>query len=93
MSTRHQIPKPSNRTFILRFILFGFLSLTTLHVFCQVAEPTQLEQYISNLLAKIESDDRIVGELTLESLQNLPIGVKKTIGNNRIVIGIDSVSP
>ena len=90
MSTRHQIPKPSNRTFFLRFILCALIFLTTRYAHCQEAEPTQLEQYISSLLADIEQNNWFIDELTFESLDNLPVGIKKTIGNNRITIGVDS---
>ena len=82
---------PSIRTFILLSWLFF---LTIRPAFSQEAATLpaeqQIEQYISSLLADIEQNNRIVGEITEESLKDLPIGVKKTIGGNNYLIAIDS---
>jgi hypothetical protein len=51
---------------------------------------TPMEQHISSLIADIEQNNRTVSELTEESLANLPVGIKKTVGGNRYIIGIDS---
>jgi hypothetical protein len=51
---------------------------------------TQEEKRISSLLALVETENRIVGELISENLTNLPVGIKKTISGTKIIIAIDS---
>ncbi len=48
------------------------------------------ETYITSLLAKIQENGNTVKELSEANLKNLPVGVKRTINNKEIVIGIDS---
>ena len=59
------LPLPPSRIFTL---LFGLLFLIISSAFGQKTEPTPKERYISSLLADIEQNNRIVGEITEESL-------------------------
>ncbi len=69
---------------LLQFLLLPF----TLNL---VAQDINIEeQRISGLLAKLESENRTVEELSEKNLTNLPIGIKRTISNVKIIIAIDS---
>lgn len=45
---------------------------------------------INSLLDRIERENRIVEEITANNLTNLPVGLRKTVSNHTITIGIDS---
>jgi hypothetical protein len=73
----------------LRYILF-ICVYNILAVPVLAETPKQKEQYISSLLVNLEENNRTVEELSTTNLTNLPVGIKRTIGNNQIIIGIDS---
>ena len=76
------------RLILLRLIAFSVLTLAVTNSFCQVSSTE--EQRIATLLAKLEAEDRTVDELIAEDLTNLPIGIKRTVGNTTITIAVDS---
>ncbi len=55
-------------------------------------EISQEEKRIHAVLDRIEAENRFVEELTENNLTNLPVGIKRTISGNTIVIGIDSAT-
>lgn len=74
----------SFRLFTIIFI--GFWPTTNIK-----AQDNKLEeQRISELLVKLENENRTVEELSEKNLTNLPVGIKRTISNNPIIIAIDS---
>jgi hypothetical protein len=64
------------------------LTLAVINTYCQVS--TTEEQRITALLAKLEAEDRNVEELISADLTNLPVGIKRTVGNTTITIAVDS---
>lgn len=53
-----------------------------------VADP--LQSYILSLSNKVETEDRLVGNMNPDSAANLPFGIVKEIGATRYVICVDS---
>jgi hypothetical protein len=72
----------------LRFIVLSVLIVAGINSYCQIS--TTEEQRISDLLAKLEAEDRTVEELISEDLTHLPVGIKRTVGNTTIIIAVDS---
>lgn len=57
---------------------------------CFTQQPLTEEDRIKALLDKINNEKRVVEELTNNNLTNLPVGIKKTVGNTTITIAVDS---
>lgn len=71
-----------------RFILFSVFILPCINSYCQDNETEELR--IEKLLARLEQEDRTTEELITADLTNLPVGIKRTVGNTTIIIAIDS---
>lgn len=78
-------PKPYIISKLYRLLLFLVLATSLFNIQAQTTQ----EQHISSVMSRILSENRIVGELTVESLQNLPVGVRKYVNANRYIIAID----
>jgi hypothetical protein len=75
----------------MRFPLFICAVLFTAALAAQtdsVADP--LQSYILSLSNKVETEDRLVGNMNPDSAANLPFGIVKELGATRYIICIDS---
>lgn len=79
---------PFNRKILNRIILLCVVSIYCLHSSAQQQDAE--ESRISALIEKVKNEGRIVDELSENNLTNLPIGIKKTISGNTVIIAIDS---
>jgi hypothetical protein len=87
--------KSCYRTVIIGILLlwdlyFTYAQTTTTQT---LTATQQKETYITNLLAAIQENGNTVTELSQQNLKNLPVGIKRTLLNNEITIGIDSAIP
>ncbi len=72
-------------------IIIGILFLVSNTIHAQndsVIDP--LQTYILSLQSKVETEDRLVGNMNPDSASNLPFGIVKEIGATRYIICVDS---
>jgi hypothetical protein len=73
---------------LYRPLVCVFFLVLSLNLCAQDANQEEIR--IASLLAKVENENRTVDELIANNLTNLPVGIKKTISNTKIIIAIDS---
>lgn len=84
LNSRRAEPHLMRPLFIIIF-LFSFARLSAQD---SIADP--LQSYILSLSNKVETEDRLVGNMNPDSAANLPFGIVKEIGATRYIVCIDS---
>lgn len=74
----------------MKFIVSITLLLISVNAFAQDSIADPLQSYILSLQNKVETEDRLVGNMNPDSAANLPFGIVKEIGATRYIICIDS---